>query len=122
MQIPIEDICKKIFRDEVIDIFYIIWTNKEISKTDIAKTFKQAVFQDEENIYGQKFKSVINESIAKLEGATFVDYFKEGVAYKYFLTETGEVAKEFLQDYIEENSSILRGSKVLKKVMEEGGS
>lgn len=114
--IEIEAICKKIFRESVLDVFYLIMTEKDISKTEIAQRF-HAIEGNETKT--QKYRHKINEALAKLEGAMFIDSWVDGTANRYFLTQHGEVAKGILAQMFEADPLILKGTKIVSKFMEE---
>jgi DNA-binding PadR family transcriptional regulator len=115
--IYIEDICRKILKEEVLDIFFIIQTEKEISKIDIQREFKKYVAGQGEGS-PQKFRFLVNECISKLEGATFVEFYQTQTSHIYYLTPAGEIAVKIIADLIDEDPNILRGSKVVRKEME----
>lgn len=75
--IEIEAICRKIFKESVLDIFYLIMSSKDITKSEIAQRFLEVDGSGGE-AKTQKYRHKINESIAKLEGAMFIDSWVDG--------------------------------------------
>lgn len=117
--IEIDEICRKIFRDTVLDVFYLIQKYQEISKTQIAQHIHEAIGNADGK--SQKCRNRINEAIAKLEGALFIDSFVDGARgapTKYFLTNYGQTAQDILAVMIEQDPSILKGSVIVSKVVE----
>lgn len=114
--IEIEEICRKIFRETVLDIFYLIMETKDISKTELAQRYSG--IQEGKT---QKFRFAINEAIAKLEGALFIDSWKDstpGAPSRYYLTAHGEVAREILEQMYEEDPRIVKGTRIISKAFE----
>ncbi|MEB8637661.1 hypothetical protein P4H32_28670 [Bacillus cereus] len=113
--IEIEAICRKILRNTVLDIFYLIMEEKEITKTDIAQRFAQHDPDPEAKV--TKYRTMVDVGIAKLEGAMFIDFWKQGQADKYFLSPFGEAAKDIMATLIEEDPLILKGSIITAKIV-----
>lgn len=121
--IEVESICKKILREIVLDVFYLISSEKDISKTEIAQKFQE--YEGEEGVRSQKYRFKINEALAKLEGAMFIDSWTDGTQgapNRYFLTTHGEKAQLILDDMFETDRydpMILKGSKIVARIMQE---
>lgn len=115
--IEIEEICKKIFKETVLDIFYLIMQNKDISKTELAQHYSG--IQEGKT---QKFRFAINEALAKLEGALFIDSWTDsspGAPSRYYLTSYGEVAREILEQMYNDDPRIVKGTRIISKAFEE---
>jgi hypothetical protein len=121
--IEIEAICKKILRETTLDVFYLISNEKDISKSEIAHRFQE---DDGGEGKSQRYRFKINEALAKLEGAMFIDSWTDGTQgapSRYFLTTHGEWAQKILDYMFEEEKydpMILKGSKIVSKLMNEG--
>ncbi|WP_088834453.1 MULTISPECIES: hypothetical protein [Paenibacillus] len=110
--IKISTICQNIFKEFVLDVFYLIMVEKDIYKSEILQRF-----QEEAGIEGksQKYRFQVSEALARLEGAMLIAYWKEGNFERYYLTQYGQVARYILRDMIEENPLILKGTKITSK-------
>lgn len=113
--IAIEDICRKILKNTVLDIYYLIMNEKDISKSDIAHRFKE--YDPDPDAKTTKFRNQIDIGIAKLEGAMFIESWQDGVSDRYFLTIYGQAAREIMSDLVKEDTMILNGSKITRKIM-----
>jgi hypothetical protein len=114
-KINIEEICKKIFKETVLDVFFLIMRGSDISKTEIAR-----MINGEEN-KTQKSRFAINEAIAKLEGALLIDSWTEsskGAPQRYYLTAYGEVARGILEQMCNDDPRIIKGTKIVAKEFE----
>ncbi|MDB5054050.1 MAG: hypothetical protein JWM44_2100 [Bacilli bacterium] len=116
--IPIEEICKKFLKGVVLDVFFIILNHEGISKKEIGNIYLEEFLGPNAEVKkSQSQRQLINESIAKLEGALLVNYYEKQAAHMYALTPYGEVAKRIIGDMVEKDPSILMGSIVVKKTM-----
>lgn len=115
-KISVEEICKKIFKETVLDIFYLIMQTKDISKTELAQLYSG--IQEGKT---QKFRFAINEALAKLEGALFIDSWTDaspGAPSRYYLTSHGEVARGILEQMYNEDPRIVKGTRIISKAFE----
>jgi hypothetical protein len=114
--ISIEEICRKILKNTVLDIFYLIVNQDNISKTTMAQKFQE--YDPQPNTKMTKYRSIIDTGVAMLEGAQLIESWKDGVSDIYCLTTYGEYARAIMSNLIDEDQVILRGSRITKKVME----
>jgi hypothetical protein len=107
-------ICDKVFKDAILlDVLYLITQAENgISKIDILREY-QSCFNITPG--SQKYRPAIEEAIATLVGTTFVSYYKEGTANKYFLTENGELAAAYMGEFLQKNPDLLKTSKIIPK-------
>lgn len=106
-------------KETVLDVFYIIFKEESISKIDILREYqKYAGIDPGKSSQASRLK--IDEAINILLGTTFVSFYKEGTSQKYYLTKNGERAAELLSVRLEEDPDLLKASKVVSKVMQEG--
>lgn len=107
-------------KETVLDVFYIIFQREEgIAKIDILREYqKYAGIDPGKSSQASRLK--IDEAINILLGTTFVSYYKEGTSQKYFLTKNGEKAAELLSVRLDQDPDLLKASKVVSKVMQEG--
>lgn len=113
--IEIEEICRSIFKNTILDIYYLIMTEPNITKTEIRKKFME--FDEQPDVKITKYRALIDIGIAKLEGAMFIQSWADGLNERYFLTPYGEMAKDIVGHLINENPVILNGSKITAKIM-----
>ncbi|WP_054029121.1 hypothetical protein [Bacillus sp. FJAT-28004] len=115
--IPIEEICHKILKKSVLDIFYLIIKDSNLSQADIKQKFAQ--YDPEPNAKATKYRSHIEIGIACLESVLFIDSWQDGTALRYYLTPYGKIAKAIVTNLMEEiDETMLLGSIVVKKVIE----
>ncbi|WP_134704954.1 hypothetical protein [Ammoniphilus sp. YIM 78166] len=108
-------ICDRVLKDSVLDVFYLISTKDGgISKIDILREYQSSLGID---LSSRKFRYTVDEAVATLIGTTFIDFFKDGTADKYFLTKNGEVAAELMGRLIQEKPDLLKTSKIVSAVM-----
>ncbi len=108
-------ICDRVLKDSVLDVFYLISTKENgISKIDILREYQSSLGIDQSS---RKYRYTIDEAVATLLGTTFVDFFKDGTADKYFLTKNGEVAAELMGRLIQEKPDLIKTSKIVSAVM-----
>lgn len=108
-------ICDRILKDSVLDVFYLISTKESgISKIDILREYQSSLGIDQSS---RKYRYTIDEAVATLLGTTFIDFFKDGTADRYFLTKNGEVAAELMGRLIQEKPDLLKTSKIVSAVM-----
>jgi hypothetical protein len=120
--ITIESICRKVIKGAVLDVFYIIAESDEISLKEIGNKFIEETLVGDDLIdieprKSQKLRPLVNECIAKLEGATLIHFYKAGIYHNYSLTPNGLIAKEIIADLLDEDPTITMGSKYVKKLM-----
>ncbi|RCW41637.1 hypothetical protein [Paenibacillus prosopidis] len=113
--IEIQAICRKILRNTVLDIFYLIMEEKDITKSDIAHRFAQ--HDPDLDAKVTKYRGTVDVGIAKLEGAMFIDHWEQGQSNHYYLTTYGKQAMSIMEHLIIEDPLILNGSKITAKVM-----
>ncbi|MCY9763202.1 hypothetical protein M5X06_22235 [Paenibacillus alvei] len=109
--IMVEDICKKHIRGTVLDIFYIIMNNENISKRGIIRKFLQ--YDPDQNAKVTKYRLIVDVGIATLEGAMLIESWSSGGASAYVLTSHGKEASIILADIFNEDPTIMYGSKVM---------
>ena len=108
-------ICDRVLKDSVLDVFYLISTKESgISKIDILREYQSSLGIDQSS---RKYRYTIDEAVATLLGTTFIDFFKDGTADKYFLTKNGEVAAELMGRLIQEKPDLIKTSKIVSAVM-----
>jgi hypothetical protein len=116
--IPIEQICRKILNRTTLDIFYLISNNRNLSKSDIAQIFKD--YDPDPNAKVTKYRSTVELGIATLEGALFIENWKDGQSERYILTPFGEAADKIVTEMFDEvNDNMLLGCKIIPKKIEE---
>ncbi|CAH8248488.1 hypothetical protein WJ0W_007155 [Paenibacillus melissococcoides] len=119
--VSIEEICKKHIRGAVMDVFYLVLTNGNISKAEMIREFLK--YDPDPNAKPSKYRVMVDVAVAKLHGALFIDSWDSGNSAPYFLTQYGKEADQVLKTMFEEDSTILLlGSKIMAKAMieEEG--
>lgn len=108
-------ICDRVLKDSVLDVFYLISTKESgISKIDILREYQSSLGIDQSS---RKYRYTIDEAVATLLGTTFIDFFKDGTADKYFLTKNGEIAAELMGRLIQEKPDLIKTSKIVSAVM-----
>ncbi|MEW9673505.1 hypothetical protein [Ammoniphilus sp. 3BR4] len=108
-------ICDRVLKDSILDVFYLISTKEAgISKIDILREYQSSLGIDQSS---RKYRYTVDEAVATLLGTTFIDFFKDGTADKYFLTKNGEVAAELMGRLIQEKPDLLKTSKIVSAVM-----
>ncbi len=108
-------ICDRVLKDSVLDVFYLISTKDGgISKIDILREYQSYLGIDQSS---RKFRYTVDEAVATLLGTTFIGFFKEGTADKYFLTKNGELAVELMGRLIQDKPDLLKTSKIVSAVM-----
>ncbi|MBV6717194.1 hypothetical protein [Paenibacillus chitinolyticus] len=115
--IEIELICKKILRSTVLDVFYLLKMEKEMTKMEIMQAF--AKYDPNPDVKITKFRGIVDISVAKLQGAMLIDYWQDGQADQYFINEYGDHAIDIMARLIEEEPSMLHGSRVVSKIQPE---
>lgn len=114
--IPIEELCRNIMKGTVLDIFFLIQKFDYIFKSEILRKFVE--YDEDPKCSPAKYRLIMDVGIAKLEGAGFISFFKEGNKERYYLTPYGKVAGDIVPDLVDEDPSILYGSKITLKVAE----
>ncbi|TVX85635.1 hypothetical protein [Paenibacillus agilis] len=109
--ISLEDICRRNLKGTVLDIFYIIMLNNNISKKEIIQHFLN--YDTDTTAKATKYRLLVDVGIAKLEGAMLIECWREGKNHPYTLTAYGHEAKEIMRNLFEEDSSMCYGSKVM---------
>ncbi|MFS0841338.1 hypothetical protein [Paenibacillus sp. 1P03SA] len=115
--IDIEDICRKILRKTVLDVFFLLKQEKEMTKLEIMQAF--AKYDPDPDAKVTKFRGIVDIGVAKLQGAMLIDYWQMGPSDKYFISEYGEQAIDIMKRLIDEEPSMLLGSRVVSKIYEE---
>ncbi|MGG1673989.1 hypothetical protein ACIFOE_25850 [Paenibacillus sp. NRS-1783] len=113
--VSVEEICQKIIKDVVLDVFVLIENQQHVSKSEILRQF--AEFNGDKDVKGLKYRNTVDVAIGKLEGAMFIESFTSGRSEQYYLTSYGKEAVKFTMDYINDNPSILLGSKIASKLL-----
>ncbi|MGM1023163.1 MAG: hypothetical protein ACQEXV_22255 [Bacillota bacterium] len=115
IHIPTEEICQKIIKGVVLDVFVIITNNQPVNKSEIQRCF--AEYKDGTD-QGKKYRHIVDIAIAKLEGTLFVDTFKEGGSDKYFATDYGKAASSIITRMINEDpDGTMRGADITRQVL-----
>ncbi|ERI07300.1 hypothetical protein [Aneurinibacillus aneurinilyticus] len=107
-------ICEKVIKDAMLlDVLYLIARSKDgISKIDILREYQTAC---NVKLSSQKYRFAIDEAIAKMVGTTFISSYREGTSEKYFLTDNGVKAVDYMGDFLEKNSELLRACRIMPK-------
>lgn len=99
----------------ILDIFFVIQEEQNIFKSEIVRKFIENDPDPEAKF--TKYRSLVDIGIAKLEGALFIDCWKEGNKEKYYLTDYGTEAAYCIGGLIEKTPNILFGSKIASKTV-----
>ncbi|MFB5678813.1 hypothetical protein [Paenibacillus terreus] len=118
--ISIDEICRKIMKGTVLDIFYIIQEHEYVFKSEIMRRFVE--FDEDPEAKENKYRFVVQEGIAMLEGALFIDSHRSGKKDCYYLTPYGLQARDIVAELIEGTPAILFDSKITKTIMEQGAA
>ncbi|MFM9280888.1 hypothetical protein [Paenibacillus jiagnxiensis] len=116
--ISIDEICRKIMKGTVLDIYYLIQEHEYVFKSEIMRRFVE--FDGDPDAKENKYRFLVQEGIAKLEGALFVDSLRSGQKDCYYLTPYGLQARDIVAELIERTPAILFDSKITKAIMEQG--
>ncbi|MGY3386810.1 hypothetical protein ACVWZB_004764 [Paenibacillus polymyxa] len=116
IHIPTEEICQKVIKGVVLDVFVIITNMQPINKSEIQRYF--AVYKDGTDAHGKKYRHTVDIAIAKLEGTLFVDTFKDSGSDKYFATDYGKAASSIITRMINEDpDGTMRGADITRQVI-----
>jgi hypothetical protein len=111
----IKYISKKVLKDAVLDVFYLISQAGDIgiSKIQILHSYQEQLGIEPSTT---KYRATVDVALATLLGTTFVDYRGDGTSHKYYLTQQGLAAIDIVWELIQEDRDIVRSTKILVKV------
>lgn len=111
--ISLQDICRKHIRGTVLDIFYIIYTSGNCTKTEIIRRFLE--HDPDPKAKPTKYRLIVDIGISKLEGAMLIESWKDGKTEPFRLTLYGQEASYTMNELFNEDPTIVYGSKVMAK-------